>query len=67
MKRLQIYKSAVKYREEFCNYSDGNYDFCSYYYRDCEMDARDYAEDAVDDYYRRIEAYLNDTSNNSST
>ena len=67
MKRLQIYKSAVKYREEFCNYSDGNYDFCSYYYQDGEMDARDYAEDAVDDYYRRIEAYLNDTSNNSST
>lgn len=66
MKGLQIYKSAVKYREEFGNYLDGDYDFCAYYYQNCEIDARDYAEDAVDDYYQRIEAYLNDISDDSS-
>lgn len=66
MKGLRIYKPAIKYGEEFSDYSDGDYDYCSYYYQDCEMDARDYAEDAVDDYYRRIEAYLNDISNDSN-
>lgn len=36
----------------------GEEDFCGYYYQDCESDARDYAEDAVYDYYCRINEYL---------
>lgn len=66
MKGLRIYKSAIKYGEEFSDYSDGDYDFCSYYYQHCETDARAYAEDAVNDYYRRIEAYLNNAFNDSN-
>lgn len=59
---LRIYKLAVQYGQEFNNYVDGDHDFCSYYYQDCEIDARDYAEDAVYDYYDRIYEYLNETS-----
>lgn len=61
-KGLQIYRSAVQYGQEFSNYVDGDYNFCSYYYQGCEIDARDYAEDAVYDYYDRIYKYLNETS-----
>lgn len=60
-KGLRIYRSAAQYGQEFANYNNGNYDFCSYYYQDCEMDARDYAEDAVYAYYDRIFEYLNET------
>ena len=66
MRGLRRYKPAIKYGEEFSDYSDGDYAYCSYYYQDCEMDACDYAEDAVDDYYRGIDAYLNDISNDSN-
>lgn len=59
-KGLRIYRPAARYGLEFSNYTDGDYDFCSYYYQDCEMDARDYAEDAVCDYYNRIFEYLNE-------
>lgn len=61
-KGLRIYRPAAQYGQEFSNYIDGDYDFCSYYYQDCEIDARDYAEDAVYDYYDRIFEYLNETS-----
>lgn len=59
-KGLRIYTPAARYGLEFINYIDGDYDFCSYYYQDCEMDARDYAEDAVYDYYDKIFEYLNE-------
>lgn len=61
-KDLQIYKSAAQYEQEFNNYVNGNYDFGLYYYQKCEMDARDYAENAINDYYDRINEYLNSTS-----
>lgn len=60
IKGLRVYKSAALYEQEFDNYSDGEYDFCSYYEQHCEIDARDYAEDAVCDYYNRISDYLNE-------
>lgn len=62
LKGLRIYKSATQYGQEFNNYIDGDYDFCLYYYQNCEMDARDYAEEAVSDYYRRIYEYLDEQS-----
>lgn len=62
-KGLRIYRSAVQYGQEFNDYVSGNYDFCSYYYQDCEIDARDYAEEAVYDYYNRMFEYLNGISN----
>lgn len=61
-RELRIYKSATQYNQEFNNYIDGNSDFCLYYYQSCEMDARDYAEEAVSDYYKRINEFLDKQS-----
>lgn len=56
---LKIFDEIVFYKEEFENYSDGtgeNYE--AYYYQRCEQDARNYAQNAVEEYYRRINDYL---------
>ena len=58
LRELRIYRSAARYGEEFRHYADGSGSFRSYYYQDCEVDARDYAEAAVRDYYDRISEYL---------
>ena len=57
-KNLRIFRKAYTYADEFASYKDGSADFCGYYTQDCESDARDYAEDAVSDYYWRIMDYL---------
>lgn len=58
LKGLRLYKEASRYVNEFNNYVSGNTDFYSYYSQQCEEDAREYAEDAVNDYYSRIDEYL---------
>lgn len=58
MRQLRIYENAVNYIEEFGNYADGYEDFCTYYAQQCEKDARSYAEDAVVNYYSKIDEYL---------
>lgn len=58
IQKLRIYSNAVRYVDEFATYADGYEDFFSYYSQQCEKDARKYAEDAVDDYYSRINEYL---------
>lgn len=57
-KNLKMFRKANSYAREFENYVNGEKDFCGYYDQDCESDARDYAEDAVEDYCRRINEYL---------
>ena len=57
-KNLRLFRDARNYAEEFCDYKSGGNGFYDYYYQECEMDAREYAEDAVFDYYKRIEEYL---------
>lgn len=57
-KNLRIFRKAYTYADEFTSYKDGSTDFCGYYTQDCENDARDYAEDAVSDYYWRIMDHL---------
>lgn len=59
-KCLRLYKKAVTYSQKFGNHENGYEDFCSYYYQKCESDARDYAEEAVLDYYERILKYLDE-------
>ena len=56
-KNLRIYKKVIRYADEFDSYLDGDDDFWSYYFQQCEKDARAYAEDAVRDYYSKIEEY----------
>lgn len=58
VQKLRIYRNTVHYVDEFGAYVDGYEDFCSYYSQQCEKDARTYAEDAVEDYYSRINEYL---------
>lgn len=62
VQKLRVYKNTVHYVDEFGAYVDGYEDFCSYYSQQCEKDARTYAEDAVEDYYSRIDEYLNSDS-----
>ncbi len=58
LQELLIYNNAAQYADEFAEYVDGNEDFFSYYSQQCEEDARNYAENAVDYYYSRINTYL---------
>ena len=58
IQKLRIYSNAAQYVDEFATYEDGYEDFFSYYSQQCEKDARKYAEDAVADYYSRINEYL---------
>lgn len=58
VKNLRIYNKTVVYLEEFDNYIFGEQDFHGYYGQLCETDARNYAKDAVKDYYDKIYKYL---------
>lgn len=57
-KDLKIFRRVISYEEDFQNYVDSGEDFYSYYIQRCESDARDYADDAEWDYYRKIRDYL---------
>lgn len=57
-KNLKIFYKANSYVNEFAEYINGEEDFCGYYDQECESDARDYAKEAVSDYYRQIDEYL---------
>lgn len=58
-KKLQIFRAAASYEQEFNNYSDGiRSSYESYYSQNCESDARSYAQSAIEDYYKEIEEYL---------
>lgn len=63
-RNLILFRDARIYAEEFCNYKSGSHGFSDYYYQDCEIDARKYAEEAVTDYYRRIEEFITEKSAN---
>lgn len=58
VKSLRLYKKAISYLQEFDNYIDGNKDFCGYYEQVCETDARNYASNAINKYYNKINEYL---------
>lgn len=64
LRELRLFKAAARYSNEFDGYADGDNDFYTYYFQDCEIDARDYAIDAVEDYYNRIDEYLKEMSTN---
>ena len=56
-----VYESSMElqYAENFSNYYDGDDDYEKYYNQACEEDARDYVEEGVEDYMRKIEEYKN--------
>lgn len=56
---LSIYSSAISYAQEFSDYDNGDENFDDYYYQNCEVDSREYAESEVINYYDQIYLYLN--------
>ena len=54
MKSLMFYDAAAEYKKEFEHYVNGTKDFYGYYGQKCEQDARQYALEAVADYFNRI-------------
>lgn len=59
-RKLRIYGRVARYAEEFADYSDAA-DFGAYYNQYCETDSREYALGAVQDYYEKISAYLQES------
>lgn len=55
---MLLFQYVDSYMEEFSNYDDGSQDPMNYYYQTVEVQARQYAEVSVADYYGRIGAYL---------
>lgn len=57
-KELGIFQSVPQYDQEFNGSINSDNDIYSYYEQHCEIDARNYADDAVDDYYNKINDYI---------
>ena len=55
---LIIFNDAKKYEENFNNYQSGKEDIRAYWLRPVEKSARKFARDAVDEYYEKINRYL---------
>ena len=60
---LLLFYEASQYRDEFANYIDGSDDYYAYSRQWCEADSDEYAEDAVRDYYYRINQYIKEYEN----
>lgn len=50
------FSRAKHYKEEFANYKDGDSE--GYYWQTVEIDARDYSEEAAEDYKSKIQSHL---------
>lgn len=62
-RQLRVFNKVADYADEFGGaYVDGDEDFYTYYSQQCETDARAYAKNAVEDYYSRIDAYLEESA-----
>ena len=55
-KKLMAFSRAKHYKEEFGNYQDGDSE--GYYWQTVEIDARDYSEEAAEDYKNKIQSHL---------
>ena len=55
-KKLMTFSRAKHYKEEFDNYQDGDSE--GYYWQTVEEDARNYSEEAADDYKNKIQSHL---------
>lgn len=55
---MLLFQYVGSYTEEFSDYNDGSRDLMDYYYQTVEVQARQYAEVSVADYYGRIREYL---------
>jgi hypothetical protein len=60
LKNLKIYEDAQIYKKEFGNYKSGIDEYDEYYYQQCEVDARSYAENSVNYYMSYIYNYMSE-------
>ncbi|MCD8130912.1 MAG: hypothetical protein LUE16_06480 [Lachnospiraceae bacterium] len=60
-KNLQMFSRVTAYAYEFNHYISGSEDYESYYSQKCEIDAREYAEEAAYKYYEMVYDYLYET------
>ena len=56
---LLLFRNVKEYPDEFSNYNDGDEDIWGYATQQVEIDADDYADSAVMDYYTSINDHLN--------
>lgn len=56
-RNMLLFQYVDRYIEEFSDYHDGDGDLMEYYTQTVEIQARQYAELAAEDYYRRIREY----------
>ncbi len=59
-KNMSVFSKALIYKNEFANYIDGEEDYWGYALQSCELTARIYSKDAVEDYREKIAMYLNE-------
>lgn len=62
---LIAFNDVQSYQEEFQNYTSGTSgedDALDYYFQLCEIRAREYAEDGVDEYYYKIDLYSRESA-----
>lgn len=57
-KNMAMFSAARAYEEEFADYISGEDDYFEYLLQDTERTADLYADEAVEDYYAKLEAYL---------
>lgn len=55
---LLVFSDVSQYSQEFANYIDGAHDQDGYYSQLCELRARQYAQQSVEEYYSKINQYL---------
>lgn len=68
-RKLRVFQHCDEYIKEMVNYQDGGDDyesFMSYYCQYMEADSRDYAHDAVEEYYSEIDEILGEQSKNNA-
>ena len=53
-RNLMLFYHTAKYSDEFNNYKDGSEDMEEYWNQQVEIDAREYAKNGVEEYYRLI-------------
>lgn len=58
-KNIRLFNNAKKYADDLTNYENGMINYELYLDQDYEKDAREYALNAVLEYYIKIEEYLN--------
>ncbi len=61
-RNLMLFDAAAVYLDEFQDYTNGTEDFYEYYSQSVETDARKHSKNEMQEYIRRVEEYVMETS-----